>query len=408
MLIGFMRNFKHPPDLAKLTAMLCNYHGIELIYIRPPDVNMNTKKVEGKMLINNKWINVHRELPPFIDITQYCFKRKYKEIINYLRKNTILSYDKGNTLNKEKLQQELLKDDECSHFVIPTLKVHKFSDIEKFINKHKVIVMKPIRGERGRGIFILKKHNKNYMLGHQKEEKVYSSEEFKDFYDDHIKNKRYIIQKYISSRTIQGDPFDCRIHIQKGQQGKWIVVKKFIRIGIGQQVISNVNQGGGISEVKPFLKANFGEKWQDIAKKLDDLALILPNKIEEIKKAPIMTIGLDIGIDSTGKVYLFESNGEPTTKPLLAESAKTRTEYYKYVIEHKLKSDQKTGKYDLDKHNKNTETEMEELQEKYNLIKKEKDLYKKKYFAIENSTSWKVTKPVRVIGNIVKSVINPK
>lgn len=316
MIIGFMRNFINPPIMAKLTAMLCQSHGIDLIYLRPWDVDTTNNTVKGKMFVNNKWQNVHKKLPVLIDIAPYCFNKKNKKIMEYLRNNSTLTYDKKNAINKEQLQRKLSKDKNFAHIVIPTIKAQSFKDIDDFLYKHSSIVMKPIGGERGRGIYILRKEADTYILGFEKEEQTLSREELIEHYKDFMENKNYILQKYISSKTKDGNPFDCRIHVQKNRQGKWQVARNFIRIGIGQKVISNVNQGGGISDPKPFLKANFGEKWKNINEKINQLALTLPYKLEEIKKTPLMSIGFDVAIDQEGDLYLIESNGAPTTTPL--------------------------------------------------------------------------------------------
>lgn len=127
-----MRNFKYPPIMAKVTAMLCQSQDIDLIYLRPWDVDINNNTVKGKMFINNKWEVVNTKLPFLIDIAPYCFTRKNKEIIEHLRNNTVLTYDRKNSIDKERLQRELLKDEEFRHLVIPTCKIQNFSDIEDF------------------------------------------------------------------------------------------------------------------------------------------------------------------------------------------------------------------------------------------------------------------------------------
>ncbi|MFP3442838.1 hypothetical protein R0K18_34390, partial [Pantoea sp. SIMBA_133] len=77
-------------------------------------------------------------------------------------------------------------------------------------------------GQRGFGVFILKKENNTYILGYQKKEKKLTKDELMNFFKESIENKSYIIQKYISSRTLQGDPFDCRVHVEKNGAGKWV------------------------------------------------------------------------------------------------------------------------------------------------------------------------------------------
>src|SRR5699024_7710169 len=196
------------------------------------------------------------------------------------------------------------------------LKVNKFSNIENFITQYNNIVMKPIGGERGKGDYILTKKDNKYLLGYQKTEKMLSLQELREFFEEKLKNKRYILQKCILSRTIQGDPFDCRIHMEKNGDGKWVNAKNYVRIGIGQKVISNVSQGGGISDVKPFLEAYNGEQAKKVHLRINKLAESLPYALEKLRDNKMMTMGMDIGIDKDGSLYLFEVNSAPITHPL--------------------------------------------------------------------------------------------
>lgn len=209
----------------------------------------------------------------------------------------------------------------------------------EFINKYSQIVLKPIKGEQGKGVYILNKNNNDYSLGYSIHEEIITLEELAEFFKEIIKKKKYIAQKYIRSKTLRGDPFDCRVHLEKNREGKWVTAKSYVRIGIGQKVISNANRGrgSGISNLTSFLKENFErDKQKEIRTSIKQLAQSLPYKIEELRDTHLMTIGLDIGIDRDGKLYLFESNGAPMTSPLKAEVAMLRAGYYKFLIENKL------------------------------------------------------------------------
>lgn len=58
----------------------------------------------------------------------------------------------------------------------------------------------------------------------------------------------------------------------------------------------------------------------------------LPYKYEELRQTKVMSLGIDIGIDSDKKLYVFEVNGAPITSPLLAEIIDLRTKYYQYLL----------------------------------------------------------------------------
>src|SRR5699024_9635339 len=143
------------------------------------------------------------------------------------------------------------------------------------------VILKPILSNRGRNIYIIKKQGSNYLLGLNKEEKEINKMQLNELFNEKVKDRGFVVQKCIMSRNAQGDPFDCRVHVEKDGRGKWKNVKNFIRIGVGQTVISNVSQGGGISELKKFLVATFDD-WEPIYKEVKKLARILPYKVEEV------------------------------------------------------------------------------------------------------------------------------
>jgi len=382
--------------MATLTAKLCAYHDLMLIYMHPSDVDIEKHKVKGKIYLNDEWEEVEVDIPKFIDISPYCFKRKNREIIRYLKERTQLSDERKVGFGKERLQTYLKGTNDFKQLVIPTLKVNSFRNIEYFVNQYNTIVMKPLGGERGKGVYILTKKDNEYLLGYQKKEKLLSLQDLNEFFEEKLKNKRYILQKCIRSRTIQGDPFDCRIHMEKNGDGKWVNAKNYIRIGIGQKVISNVSQGGGISELKPFLEANFGAQSKDINIRINKLAESLPYQLEKLRENKMMTMGMDIGIDKDGSLYLFEVNSAPITNPLRDIVVKLRVDYYTYMLGTNVQNNF------LPINTLKLNEQLDDMKKKNEKLKKENKRLKKNYNKIENSTSWKITRPIRSIGKLIK------
>lgn len=370
MFVGFMRSAKSPSFMAKFIAITCKNQGIELIYMNPEGVNKKSKTVNGYIYLNNKWEKVSVPLPSFIDISPHLFtKKKYKKTLNFLKKNTTLSIDRRHIILKDELQIKLKKNESLSQFAIPTKHLNNFSDLTDWLKSFETIVAKPVRGLKGKGVYILKQVDaNNYILGVNKEEKTLSKNELSEFFSNELENNNYIMQKYISSKTIDGNPFDCRVHLEKNGKGEWETARNYIRIGIGQKVVSNISQGGAISRPESFLPFNFGEeKAKEIENKLELLAKILPYEIEKITESTLMNMGVDVGIDQSGNLYVFEINSYPIVSPLRTEIALLRSEYYKYMLNN---------------------SENEEL--------------KKEIIKIKNSKSWKLTKPIRRLSKIVK------
>lgn len=146
--VGFMRNSAQPNRLVELTAKISKYYNTEIVYMRPKDIDINAGKVNGQILVNDDWHEVVMEIPPIIDISPYCFKRRNKKVIDYLRANVLLTDNRMNRINKERLQVELKKDPNYSDLVIPTKKVQSFTDLGIFLKQHKIVVLKPVRSEK--------------------------------------------------------------------------------------------------------------------------------------------------------------------------------------------------------------------------------------------------------------------
>ncbi|WP_085506195.1 YheC/YheD family protein [Thalassobacillus devorans] len=404
--VGFLRNFIQPPFIAKMVAMVCDHYGMEVIYFRPRDVDMEKNIIKGKKLVDGEWVRVNTDIPPFIDISPFVFK--FEEVTSYLRDRSILSDNGLNRVSKAKLESALKDDPNFSHLPIPTYMPQDMSELKDIIKEHSSIVMKPEYGRGGEGIYFLRKDGDKYHIGHNTEEEVLSESNFERFYEESIKGKGYVVQKYISSRTLQGDPFDCRVHVEKNGEGKWEIARNYIRIGIAQKVISNVRQGGGVADPVPFLKANFPDQWEEIDAKLTELAMTLPYKLEEIRQQELLTLGFDVGIDKKGDLYLFEANSAPAARKLKAESAYLRAGYYKHVLETKvLKGNLKKREVastirNLESKNESLRSDVKKLKSQVDKLKKEKEKYENANEYLENSFSWKVTKPLRAIRKGIK------
>lgn len=407
MIVGYMRNLKKPDSLARATSLIAKSYGLELLYMNPADVDVKEKKVYGRVLVNNKWVDKETDIPLFIDVVPYCFKKETKEVMDFLKETTLLSEDRRNVITKEYLQEVLSKDEVFSHLMIPTHPMETFEDLHHYLNQYQKVVLKPESGLRGKNIYFIEMiETDGFQIGFNTEKWKVSLNELTSFFDATFKGNQYFLQKYVVSRTPQGDPFDCRVHVEKNSRGQWAIAKIYVRIGIGQSVISNVNQGGGVSDTKEFLKANYGDNWQEIYQYLKKLGKIVPEKMEELRGQDIMTLGLDVGIDQSGdQFYLFEVNDSPSSKALKSDVAYFRSNYYLYVLREKLNINVKDAKEEIENLSDRITQLQKEVREKdkalagmeRQIVQKEKEVTsnEKKLNDLLNSTSWKMTSMLR-------------
>ncbi len=346
-LVGIWRPDLTPPPLAKALAMMAPSQGIDLVYICTNGVDIENGCVHGRMLKHgtSQWEHVTTRIPDIIDSSSYCWKNE--EARNYLDEHCWCTDMKVKRLPKGRLQTLLLKDDRVKKYAIPTVRFlrkadtveQKIDKLVKFTKKHGDVVVKPVFSSRGRGVHrvTFDPETQMYHMGFLTTEIDVDESGYRSYAEEHFfSGKKHIVQKYVNSRSAADDPFDCRVHVEKNGKGEWVPASMLIRIGIGQKVISNVNQGGGMAELEPFLKANRPDNWEQIIKNLEELAQTVPYWYEEQRGIELCTLGIDTAITPEGDLHIFEINTLPFTDFNLGQVAMLRVCYYRFVARHRL------------------------------------------------------------------------
>jgi len=329
MIIGYMRNELKPTRFHLVNALIAKARGIELLYFNAEDVDMVNNVIVGRIVNGKKWERVEREIPKIVDVSPFCYK--HRVVVNYLRDRTYLTDSLRNRLTKEKLQDLLKRDKELSQYMLPSQKIETYKNIQDFIDEFGEVVIKPVKSTRGRGVFIVAKKGDKLVVGNEREETVMSLHEFQKFYIDYIKDTTHIVQKAIDSRLPSGDPFDCRIHLEKNGRGKWDTLDISVRIGLGQKVVSHVSNGSSRLPIKPFLEMQYAENADDIYSNLREVAFLIARKIERVRKTKLMSLGVDVGIDKSGEIFIFGTNSAPRVDVIESKVAIMRTDYYEHL-----------------------------------------------------------------------------
>ena len=339
-LVAVWRPNREPIPLAKAIAMMAPSQGIDVIYVCTHGVHIADGTVSGMMLKpgTDQWERCVTRMPDIVDSSPFCWK-KNPEARDYFEEHCWCSTLKRNQVPKSKLEELMAADPRVSKWAIPTVKFRQVEELEKFARSEGDIVVKPIFSCRGRGVHrvTFDAATETFRVGFLTEEHVMNAEEFRTYARENLVEQRHIAQRYISSRTKAGDPFDCRVHMEKNGRGEWEAASMLVRIGIGQKVISNINQGGGMAELEPFLKANRPDCAEAVVERLNELAATLPAWYEEQRQVEIMTLGIDVAITEEGEVFVFETNPVPFVDFNLGQVAMLRTAYYRWLADHRVK-----------------------------------------------------------------------
>lgn len=330
MRVGYLRFDEKPGIKAKAIAYIAHYNNIDFFYFRPEDVDLINRKISGLFLINNKW---ERKLTEFPDIIDNAPSRiKDRKIYQDIKKiSPMITYRIG---DKEKVFHLLKKDGGFDKYLIDSDIMNDLETYQKYVNKFGIIVIKPKGGNMGKDIYKSYQIGSKYIFETDKNQIEFENELGVESFLNGFFGK-YQIQQYIDSNTIEGHPYDIRLHVQRGEGGGWKIVKIYPRIGLSQKVTSNISQGGGISNLNSFLKSQFGDKAEEIREELKKLAIKLPKDFQKNYSYTLDALGIDIGIDSNHNLKIFEINTYPGSNFLDIESAIVRVDYYRHLLKSK-------------------------------------------------------------------------
>ncbi|MDA8234746.1 MAG: YheC/YheD family protein [Clostridia bacterium] len=182
------------------------------------------------------------------------------------------------------------------------------------------IYIKPRLGSQGKGIIKINRFGKKGYLfqlvqqrGQQMKVVFPTLQQLEKGILNIINGKRCLIQQGLALALWQGRVFDIRVLTQKNGQGIWMVTGMACRIGKKESIVSNVHGGGRAVTVDTVLGQLFGRKpgmVRHILNQVKSLSIKVSEKIEQYHGL-VGELGIDVGVDKNGGVWLIEVNPKP-------------------------------------------------------------------------------------------------
>lgn len=124
-----------------------------------------------------------------------------------------------------------------------------------------------------------------------------------------------IVQRYIPLARLKNRPFDLRVMVQRKstRSDRWKVTGKLAKVAGRGYFITNVRRSKGrVMSAREAISASdiSGASTTDILRQTDRIALLSARKLSRSYRY-IHTVGLDIGVDRSGKVWVIEPNFKP-------------------------------------------------------------------------------------------------
>lgn len=331
------REDPHNVKKAYAYAAVAKAEGVKFFYFTPGKVNIEQQKILGKSYENGQWIEKEFPFPDVIYNASYPVSEKAEQIFDYLSDRIpFTSHSIGNKLT---VYNRVKNAKEFEQYLIP---FYELTDVKIFfnmINRYEKVIIKPLNGHQGGGVVFIEKDGTNhYKMNDAGLISSINEKQLLNFISKKIQERDYVVQQFIISQTKTGHVFDFRLHVQKNGEGKWVITSIYPRIGRLGTITSNMGSGGYSSYLEIFLKTEFDDSWYDIQRYLEQFAISFSNHFDSLYDSELDELGIDVGIDTNQKLWLFEVNwrpGPPNINNVELDVAKNTILYAKFLAETK-------------------------------------------------------------------------
>ncbi|OIK12383.1 hypothetical protein BIV60_16435 [Bacillus sp. MUM 116] len=221
-------------------------------------------------------------------------------------------------LSKWDVYEQLIQEN-LLHSYIPDTKIFTKENLEEFTQKYEMVFIKPIHGSQGKNILRLIRDQNGFNLKtsiNSISNKILTAESIEKMYKQLKKlqgNRIYIIQQGIHLMLNKNCPMDFRALCHKNLKNQWSVTSLIARISHEDEFVSNISRGGTIMKPHQALSENLEkEKAAEIILQMKKLSIETATTISTYSPGITGELGIDIGVDKEGKLWLIEVNSKPS------------------------------------------------------------------------------------------------
>jgi hypothetical protein len=316
----------------------CALYGAHVFFLTPEEMNGNPRTVSG-WTWDGGW--ARRTFPVPDVVYNRLTSRRYEQRPNVqqfmkdakTRYGTIIFNEKY--LNKTEVFDALYRE-EPLRAVLPESHLFKnYQMLKSMSSRYDTLFLKPAAGSLGKGIILLRREPDGLYSCHYARQSGTRTRTFESLpavfktLSGKLKTRRYQIQQGLNLIQIGGRPVDFRALVQRDESGQWSITSIVGRIAGERHFVSNLARGGTLSTVAGALaRSNLYAGLHAFAQaKLRRCALDVAKGIETQIDAHFAELGIDLAVDTDGKVWLLEVNSKPSKEdntPLSADVRKIR------------------------------------------------------------------------------------
>jgi glutathione synthase/RimK-type ligase-like ATP-grasp enzyme len=322
-----LKQTKQLPALKRLVEA-GRTHGAVCFLFRMSDVNLRSGTVRGYVLHEGRW---HRRDLPMPDVIyDQLVSRKLERDPNVQEKRQALTkrykekFFNDGFFDKWQIYEWLKESVDVKAHLPRTVRHTTMEKAIAFLNTHSVSFLKPLHGSLGLGIARFVRQRDGSVIYEQKQKtssvlrgKASSSERALETFRTRLKQRPYIWQEGLPLATYEHRPLDIRILMQRDHTGEWKRTKMFARVAKSGDFTSNLTAGGDAMPVDDAIAQCLPKQEQKNRAKsqIRRLSQQIVDAVEKQSGKQFGELGIDLGLDTSGKVWVIEVNSKPRKTP---------------------------------------------------------------------------------------------
>lgn len=220
---------------------------------------------------------------------------------------------------KNDMHRRLSNSPDALRHIPETIPAPSDRDIRGLLMKHRHVYLKPAFGSLGIGIYRMTYSSSDgYLLRFRKNGRttVMHWDSFaKMMHYLHRRSgklRNHIVQQGIDLVQIDGSPLDFRFHLNKTRNNRWTVAGIGAKRAARGGVTTHIHSGGSVyAPLVALEKVYDQEKARSKLQQAKNVAISLAEAVERNYPHLLGELGLDLGIDRDGHIWMFEVNSKP-------------------------------------------------------------------------------------------------
>jgi hypothetical protein len=203
----------------------------------------------------------------------------------------------------------MLRASENSSAFLPHAVKYSRDNLLKAMNREDSFFVKPTNSSVGKGIIKVAAMSDGVwqVWWSNQIPRQFVEQQTIDFIDGKVNGQRYLIQKAIPLSKYEGRPYDLRVSVQRGDKGQWGVTGIAGKVAADGRHVTNLAKGGEAMLCEKLFRNN-GFDPAVKRKQVEEAALLIAESLS-MQIPSISDVGMDMGIDHQGAIWLIEVNG---------------------------------------------------------------------------------------------------